>query len=780
MRDITIAITAASYSGNKGAAAMLQSSISQLRRQYGDRLNIYLMSVYPVQDRQQCPHDFVKIIPAQPQRVLFHAFPCAVLYRLFFWCAPVRKLLLKNRMLKAYRDTDLVVDEAGIAFVDSRGVVMNTYAFACAAIPLLLGVPVMKYSQALGPFENWYNRLLAGIVLPKLELILARGSVTYRHLCGLGLKNVRLCADGAFTMPDSKEAETAAVQNADFLYEKKGRRGIVGLSISSVVAKRCKKAGIDYTGIMAEFIDWLSARGYSVLMFANAARMDSVKRRNNDLPVGDEIFFSYERKRGLSGENIRGFLSRRDSGSGACFVNGLCWERREMDAEEVRAYIGQCSLLVVSRFHAMVFALTRQVPPMIIGWSHKYQEVMDMFGLGEYAVDFSSLGLDGLRQGFQKLEENQDRIREKIALHLPDVLDSSRENVDSIKKVLDGLKPKPDWMNGVIDLNAPDDYLGEYLSCRMGYASDGEIRANAASGGLVTALLCGMLKKKEIDGAWVVRTCFTPQGNISYKAYIATTEQEIRDASSSVYLSVPMMSHIDELRRFPGRLAVVLTPCMMRAFCHILEKDDALRERIVLKIGLFCSGGYSAQATEYAIDKSRVPRQGAERLYYRRGHWRGKSSIVYQDGSTRDFSYKKTVCAYKNAYFFVNRCCLACRDQYAREADISFGDVWLKEVKRESVKYTGCVIRTREAGSYLERAAAQGDIVLRHMSARDMLRCQKRALTFKYRGRRLRHRLAGWLAERDRDFSVRHPEMLKKIPMWLVYYYMCMIRVLLS
>ena len=53
MRDITIAITAASYSGNKGAAAMLQSSIKQLHDVYGDRLNINLMSVYPGEDRKQ-------------------------------------------------------------------------------------------------------------------------------------------------------------------------------------------------------------------------------------------------------------------------------------------------------------------------------------------------------------------------------------------------------------------------------------------------------------------------------------------------------------------------------------------------------------------------------------------------------------------------------------------------------------------------------------------------------------------------------------------------------
>lgn len=47
MKEVVIAITAASYSGNKGAAAMLQSSIRQLYEKYGTRLKINLMSVYP-------------------------------------------------------------------------------------------------------------------------------------------------------------------------------------------------------------------------------------------------------------------------------------------------------------------------------------------------------------------------------------------------------------------------------------------------------------------------------------------------------------------------------------------------------------------------------------------------------------------------------------------------------------------------------------------------------------------------------------------------------------
>ena len=61
MKEVVIAITAASYSGNKGAAAMLQSSIRQLYEKYGTRLKINLMSVYPEEDKEQIPWDFIRI-----------------------------------------------------------------------------------------------------------------------------------------------------------------------------------------------------------------------------------------------------------------------------------------------------------------------------------------------------------------------------------------------------------------------------------------------------------------------------------------------------------------------------------------------------------------------------------------------------------------------------------------------------------------------------------------------------------------------------------------------
>ncbi len=756
MKKITIAITAASYSGNKGSAAMLQSSICQLREVYGSRLHIYLMSVYPAQDRMQCPHDFVTIIPAQPQRLLFLTLPCAVGYRLFSWCPPFRALFLKNRMVRAYAASDLVVDESGIAFSDSRSFVMNTYSFVCAAIPLLTGAPLVKYAQALGPFENRFNRTLAKAILPKAELVIARGRGSYQHLLSIGLKErARLYADGAFTMrPDEKAEQRARETCAAWPGQ------TVGCAVSSVVAKRCRKAGMDYGGIMARFLLRLAERGYYVWMFANAARTGSKKQHNNDLPIGDAICKKYRRL------------------APAHLADRLLWDRREMDAEEISACIARCRLFISSRFHAMVFALGRQVPVMLIGWGHKYQEVMEQFGLEDYTVDFSQANMQKLSECFASLERDQEQIRAKIARRLPAVKKSSARNVEQIVRILN--RKKPHFMNHVIDLNDPDAYLGPHLYCKMGYALDSGIRANAASGGMVTALLVYLLKQKEIDGAWVVKTAFTPSGALTYQAMVATTAQQIKEASSSVYMKIPMLSHLDQLRQFDGKVAVVLTPCMMRAFCHILEREENLRKKIVMKIGLFCSGAHDPKATEYALDHCHIPRAGANRLYYRRGHWRGTSSVLYDNGRQADFSYTKSICAYKNAYFFIEQKCLHCQDQFAAASDLSFGDVWLPEVKKEPVKYTGCIVRTKKAHALLAQAMARSIIKMCPMSEEQMLRSQMRALTFKYRSRRWNHRLAGFLAQKNRRFSVEHPKRLKRIPLRIIYYEMCLIRLLLS
>lgn len=759
---------------------MLQSSIKQLKARYGERLSITLMSTYPKADRKliaESPekYDLIKVVSAKPAKLLFLAFPLAVLYSFMRFVPPLKKLLCLNKIIKAYSQTDIVIDEAGISFVDSRGFIMNTYAFVCAAVPMLCGVPVVKYSQAIGPFKKRSNRLLAKWILPRIKLICARGKITQQNLADIGIdENVRLCADGAFTMPDSR-FYTKAVQdlcNSDSFYN----GNVVALSISSVVEKKCNRLKIDYKRCMAQFADHLTEQGYNVLIIANAAREGSDKPRNNDLMVCSAVYEACSDK-----ERVR-------------------WYPHEMAPEEIRELISRCKCLVASRFHAMIGALEKCVPVLLIGWSHKYKEVLDMFELGEYAADYSELDISSLCRKFDRFIAENEAIRGKIAEKLPEVKESSLLNISLISEQIDKAAAKPKKVK-LLDINCPEKYIGEHIACRMGYATDENIRKNAASGGMVTALLCHLLETKQIDGAWVTRSEIS-DGKLSYKTFIATTREQLMESSSSVYMYMPLLQHIDMLRKFSGRLAVVLVPCQMRAFSAILEKDSALREKIALKIGLYCSGSHTEGATLLPLKKKKIVLNGAVRLYYRRGHWRGTSTVLYADGSEKSLSYKKTICAYKNAYFFSRESCMVCQDHYCNAADISFGDIWLKEMKKEPIKYTSCVIRNEKALAMLEGAINAGAICAKRIDDTKMLQSQKRALVFKFNlaaekqkmykrhGKsipldtsskcRWNHRLAWRLGWRNMKLSGEKLKKLEKMPTWLIYYYMCFIRVLLS
>ncbi len=780
MKPITVAITAACFSGNKGAAAMLQSSIKQLKERYGERLDILLMSTYPAADRKliaEMPekYDNIRVVNAKPEKLLFIAFPLAILYSFLRFVPFVNKLLRMNKIIKAYSQADIVIDEAGISFVDSRGFVMNTYAFVCAAVPMLCGVPVVKYSQALGTFKNGWNKFLAKWILPKIKLICARGKITQENLAGIGItKNVKLCADGAFSMPDSEYWAERVEQlcRSDSFYND----NVVALSISSVVQGKCEKMGVDYKSCMVQFADWLTESGYNVLLIANAAREGSVKPRNNDLMICDEVYNCAKNK------------------------DKLRWYPREMSPEEIRELLSRSKCLVASRFHAMIGALEKCTPVLLIGWSHKYKEVLDMFELGEYAVDFSALEINALKEKFTGFMAENDAIRAKIREHLPAVLESSRENIAAISEVIDKVTEKPKKVK-LLDFNNPEKYMGEHIACRMGYAADEKIRANAASGGMITALLCHLLETKQIDGAWVTRSEIR-EGKLTYKTFIATTKEQLMESSSSVYMHMPLLQHIDMVEQFDGKLAVVLVPCQMRALTAMLDKRPELKEKIVLKMGLYCSGSHTENATLLPLKKKKISLQNAVRIFYRRGHWRGLSTVVYADGSEKTLSYPKTICAYKNAYFFSRESCMVCQDHYCNAADISFGDIWLKEMKKNPIKHTSCVIRNEKALAMFNSAVEAGAIAAKRIDDTRMVRSQKRALVFKHnlakakvdmykkQGKNLsldtsskcrwNHRLAWKLGWRNMKFSQEKLQKLEKMPTWFVYYYMCFIRVLLS
>ncbi|MEX1307794.1 MAG: polysaccharide pyruvyl transferase family protein [Eubacteriales bacterium] len=683
---IEIGITAANFAGNKGAAAMLQSVIKNIKAKDED-VRFSLLSVYPEEDRSENPYSDLKIVSAKPEQMLFIAFPLAVLFYVFRFFAPIRKLILKNKTLKGFTACDLVVDAAGISFVDNRGFVMSTYNFVCVAIPLLLGKPVIKVSQAMGPIKKWYNRIYANWALTKLAHISARGEYTYAHLKDASADNLVLAADIAFLMPDDTVAQSAAqeIMAADDFYKKK----FISLSISSVVYGYCKKSGIDYLGITRAFIEYLNQKGYGVLLVANAAREGKAKLKNNDLPVGEMLYASLEDK------------------------SGVRWYNRAFTPEAIRLFISKSHILVASRFHAMIGALEKAVPVLLVGWSHKYQEVLDMFGLGELAVDYKTLKLPDLIARFENVEKQRDVIRDQILAHLPEVKASAEKNFSPIFAEMDKIRAEK------------EKYIGKVKSSYAGYMLDENIRGNAASGGMVTGMLLQLLKTGQIDGALVARQ-HVANGKIVVDSFIATSAQEILDCSTSIYTEFNI--NFKALEAFDGKVAVVCLPCQLKI---IQALDKNIQDKIAYKLCLFCGGVAKPRLMARVLEKNHIDIHAVERIYARKGHWRGNTIVVMKNGEEKQLSYNYNWSVYKNAFYYSAPKCFRCQDHFGLSSDISFGDIWLAEMKDNPIKHTAMVARN-DRGEKLVGAMEKAAHITKFLPER-IQKGNKRSLVYKFK-----------------------------------------------
>src|SRR5690606_27898782 len=96
----------------------------------------------------------------------------------------------------------------------------------------------------------------------------------------------------------------------------------------------------------------------------------------------------------------------------------------------------RCDYFVASRFHAMVSSLAMGVPTLVIGWSHKYQEVLEMFGSEEWAFGHEKLEPAYLSQRFEELVSRADEVRETLARHLPEVKQRSIAQADLIAELV--------------------------------------------------------------------------------------------------------------------------------------------------------------------------------------------------------------------------------------------------------------------------------------------------------------------------------------------------------
>jgi colanic acid/amylovoran biosynthesis protein len=282
-------------------------------------------------------------------------------------------------------------------------------------------VRVIKLSQAMGSFNNPLNRIVSRIFLPALcERIYARGKVTVSHLEDLQIKprlwdyapDVALLYRSEYSLSDENPA-LLATQIETLTQLKSEGKTIIALSPSSVVFQQMHKTGEDYLAIFLKIIRDLSS-SYHYLIVPNATRESSSKMRNNDIIIIDQL-----RRR-----------AERELPAGS-------WKRLhsvlyDINTAGSRDLLGFADVMVTSRFHGLISALSLALPVCVIGWSHKYLEILTEFGMEDFAIDYSEVDqtLSGV---IQDLLDNAQDWHDKIAQRLPHVQALSQKQFDQLE-----------------------------------------------------------------------------------------------------------------------------------------------------------------------------------------------------------------------------------------------------------------------------------------------------------------------------------------------------------
>ncbi len=399
----------AAFSANKGAASMAQALVDRLPEVIGV-CRIEILTTYPREDLHEVPQA-VQIVSLRPRELVFPVLPIALLVALargvgasgrwFAGLHPATRSLFR---------ADVVLDVAGISFADGRSFPILVYNVLMTGVPLLLGAPVIKCSQAVGPFRSRFNRIAARMLLPRLRAVLTRGERTHQHAVELGLVNAQRADDLAFLM----EVTVAASDSVRALLSERGVDApFVLIAPSSVVRSYAADRGLDYANIIVELIRSIrEEQDLDVVIVAHSARPGRPESRMNDLPLCAEIHAALD-----------------DAGTHLIDAN--------LRPAELRALIGASDTLITSRFHAMISALATETPVLVVGWSHKYEEVLSEFDLTELTVPYDRLDAATLIRRFDDVWSQRSIITERITDGLPRVRTSAEVNLDAIRRELD-------------------------------------------------------------------------------------------------------------------------------------------------------------------------------------------------------------------------------------------------------------------------------------------------------------------------------------------------------
>lgn len=299
-----------------------------------------------------------------------------------------------KELIQDIKSSDIVVDLLGICFSDNfkpqnynyfRMIIKVLYSFRILAIAKFYRRKTVKNTCSFGPMKSKMNQKSAAFACKHLYDVLSAREIKSRDALiddANVKKEILLSPDIANMMKFSRDG------NCD--------NRIIGISTSHQIIRQ-----------------WNGEEGY-VDCIVNLCRhisqtcdMSIVLIPNEVQPMSDfnDIDVSLEIRDKLNIEGIQ--VEIIDSA--------------HMSSTELKNIIASCEVVIASRYHSCVAALSSGVPTLVVGWHYKYEELLHWYGQDKWGIPTDDCTSNKLISTFDSFWEGRDESKKIIAEKYPEV-----------------------------------------------------------------------------------------------------------------------------------------------------------------------------------------------------------------------------------------------------------------------------------------------------------------------------------------------------------------------
>jgi len=340
---------------NKGAELLL-IAIQQHLRQVAPEVELAVTSDFgPFEDRAR--YGLRTVLPEAPKGR--------------WWLAGKMMPAAFRRTCGVVRETDVsaVLDASGFAFGDQLGADRVQRFAEEVRRWKRQGKPVILLPQALGPFENPAVRHAFQDVLDHADLVYARDDISHGHARRLNHKDkLRLAPDF-----------TNLVSTPNCLFSPKPEFGSLVVPNHRMLEKTDKATGEAYIPFLGRCFDELEALQLKPAILLHDDDVDHQLVKPLCKQLGHEVPVITDR-----------------------------------DPLRLKSLLGKARVVIGSRFHALVSALSQGVPSIAAGWSHKYEMLLRDYGCENRVLSVDS-NSDLIRETIQSVSWNWRKCHEQLS-----------------------------------------------------------------------------------------------------------------------------------------------------------------------------------------------------------------------------------------------------------------------------------------------------------------------------------------------------------------------------